>query len=118
MLPLHVLARGAAHDGGIQHPTLNGEAAFGEMLPGMAPCNRRPVDIQLSEAGAERHKDLRMVTDDFLRGTPLDKRPVEDLDNPAEVLPVRASCAYDRPAIAVENQTTREPLALALHEIA
>src|SRR4029450_3860157 len=84
MLPIHVLSLGAAHDVGIQHPALNGEAAFGEILPGMAAFNRRPADIQRIEAGAERHKDLRMVTDDFLRGTPLDKRPMKNLDNPAE----------------------------------
>src|SRR4029453_5493085 len=112
MLPIHVLSLGAAHDVGIQHPALNGEAAFGEILPGMAAFNRRPADIQRIEAGAERHKDLRMVTADFLRGTPLNKRPMKNLDNPAEVLPVRASCAHDRPAIAVEDQNTIEPLAL------
>src|SRR2546421_8689970 len=66
MLPIHLLPCRAAHATGIQHPALDAEAAFGEILPGMATRDGRPADGELIEAGTERDKDLRIVTDDVL----------------------------------------------------
>ena len=118
MLPIDVLPFGAAHHISIQHPALDSEAAFGEMLPGMAARDGRPADGALIEARAERDKDLRMVTDDFLGGAPLGKRLAHDLDNAAEILPLNAPRPDDGPAVAVEDENTIEPLARDLHQIA
>jgi hypothetical protein len=48
---IHLLAVRAAHDIGIEHATLDGKAAFRAILPGMALCRRRPLDIELAETG-------------------------------------------------------------------
>jgi hypothetical protein len=117
MLTIHVIICGAPHDVCIQHPTLDRKAAFGEMLPGMATLDRRPVDVQRLEAGTERHKDLRMVTHDFLGGSPLDEGLMKDLDHPTEILSLGAAGSHTRPAVAIEDEKTREPLALDLDQI-
>jgi len=118
MLAIHVRVCGAAYDVGIQHPALDGKAAFGEILPGMAACDGRPTDVELIEAGTERNKDLAMVTDHFLGSSPLDHRLVRDLDHLAEILPLDTSCSHDGPAVPVEDQNTVEPLVLDLDQIA
>jgi hypothetical protein len=51
LLVIHTLALWAAHDRGIQHPALDGEPAFGQVLPGMPLRDRRPLDAQLAETG-------------------------------------------------------------------
>jgi hypothetical protein len=99
----------AAYHIGIQHPALDSEVAFGEMLPGMAELDGRPEDVQLLEAGTERDKHLRMVADDCVGGSPLEDRLMEDLDNPGEILPFAALSPNNRPAVAVEKVLTASP---------
>jgi len=72
----------------------------------MATLDRRPVDVQLLEAGTERHKDLRMVTHDFRGGSPLDEGLMKDLDHPAEILPLGASRSHNGPAVGIEDENT------------
>ena len=72
------------------------------------------MDVPRLEAGTERHKDLRMVTHDFLGGSPLDEGLMKDLDHPTEILPLGASCSHNGPAVAIEDENTIEPLALDL----
>jgi hypothetical protein len=46
---MHLLALGAPHDRGIEHPALDRTAAFRTILPGLALRRRCPLDIQLAE---------------------------------------------------------------------
>jgi hypothetical protein len=48
----HLLALGATHDRGIEHPALDGKATFRPILPGMALRRRGPRDIELVETGS------------------------------------------------------------------
>ena len=83
----------------------------------MAFRDRRPLNRELFKTGLQRHEHRSMVTDDALRGTPLGDRLAEDLAQPREVLPVEAARPDDRPAIAVEDQDTIEPVAVVLDEL-
>ena len=56
VLPVHRFPIGAPGDIGIQHPALDGEAPFGEVLPGMSPFDRGPADAELLQTGTQRQK--------------------------------------------------------------
>ena len=59
-----------------------------------------------------------MVTDHFLRGTPLGQRLTKDLEDAREILPLKAAGADDGPTIAIKDQHTVEPLSVNLDQIA
>jgi hypothetical protein len=48
---LDLLTLCAADDRRIEHAALDRKAAFRALVPGMALCGRRPLDIQLAETG-------------------------------------------------------------------
>src|SRR5215813_7347915 len=59
-----------------------------------------------------------MITDDFLRGTPLRQRLTKDVEDTREILPLTASRPDDGPTIAIKDQHTIKPLSANLDQIA
>jgi hypothetical protein len=117
MLPIHRLPIGTAGHIGIEHPALDGEAPFGEVLPGMPPHNRGPADAELLQAGAQGQKHTRVVADDGVRRAPLRNRLAADLDHAGEVLSIETARAHNRPAVPVEQQEAIEPMPVDLDQI-
>ncbi len=118
MLLIHVLPLRTTDDVRIQHPALDGKAAFGQVLPRVALRDRRPLDRQLLKTGLQRHEHRPMITDDALRGTPPGDRLAEDLAQPREVLAVEAPDPHKGTAVAVEDQDAVQPLAIDVNEVA
>ena len=79
MLPIDHHPFGAADDIGIQHPALDGKAAFRQVLPGMSLGDRRPLIASGSRQRLQRHEYRAMITDDRLGGAPLRDGLAEDL---------------------------------------
>jgi hypothetical protein len=75
MLPIHRLPIGASCHIRVQHPTLDREAPFGEVLPRMSLGDRCPLDRRLRETGMQRHTHRPVVTDDCLRRPPIGPWP-------------------------------------------
>jgi Polyketide synthase dehydratase len=102
---------------GIQHPALDGEAPFGEVLPGMPPCNRGPANAERLQTGTQRQKHAGMITHDGIRRAPPRDRLAADLDDAGEVLSVEAAGSHKGPPIAVEQENTVEPMPLDCDQI-
>ncbi len=118
MLPIDHHPFGAADDIRIQHPALDGKAAFRQVLPGMPLGDRRPLNRELLKTRLQRHEYGAMITDDRLGGAPLLNGLAEDLDHPGEGLPVEAPGPDNSAAVAVEDEDAIEPLAVDLDQIA
>jgi hypothetical protein len=118
MLPIDHRPFGAAADIRIQHPALDGNAAFRQVLPGMPLGDRRPLNRERLKTRLQRHEYGAMITDDRLGGSPLLNGLAEDLDHPGEGLPVEAPGPDNGSAVAVEDEDAIEPLAVDLDEIA
>jgi hypothetical protein len=67
MLLIHARPLRAAHDIGSQQPALDRKATFGQVGPGMARGDRRPVHRELFKTGRHSHEHRSMVTDEALR---------------------------------------------------
>src|ERR1044072_6965288 len=114
---IHVLALRAAYNIGIEHAALDRKPTFGPVLPGMPLHGRRPLDIELAKTGGSRHKHRPMVTDHSLRATPLRERLSQDLNDPAEIVPLAAARPHHRTTVSIKNQHTIEPVPGNLDEI-
>ena len=117
VLPIPRLPIGAACHISIEHPAVDGEAPFGEVLPGMALGDRGPLDRQRSETGLQRDTHRPMITDDRLRRPPLGNGLPEDLDQRRDMLPIDAAGSHDRSAVAVEDEHAVEPAPVDLDQL-
>jgi hypothetical protein len=106
-----------AKDVGIQHPALDRETTFGQVLPGMALRDRGPLDRELFKTRLQRHKHHPMIADEALWGAPLSDGLAEDLAQPREGLPLEAAGPDNSPTVAIEDQYAIKPLAVDLDEI-
>jgi hypothetical protein len=90
---------------------------FGEVLPGMSPCNWGPANAERLQTGTQRQKHPGMITHDGMRRAPPGDRLAADLDDAGEVLSVEAAGSHKGPAIAVEQEDTVEPMPLDCDQI-
>jgi hypothetical protein len=102
----------------IQHPALDGEAPFSQVLPGVPSLDRGPADAELLQTGTQGEKHPRIVADDGVRYVALRNRLAADLHHPGEVLAIKAPGLHKGPALAIEQQNTIEPVSLDLNEVA
>jgi hypothetical protein len=109
-LPIHRFPIRAADHVGIQHPALDGEAPFGEVLPGMPSFDRGPADAELLQTGTQRQKHPGMITDAGLRCAPRRDRLAADLDYTGEILAIEAPGSHEGPTVAVEQENPIEPV--------
>src|SRR5262245_14005585 len=117
MPPIHLLPISTACHIGIEHPALDGEAPFGEVLPGMPPRNRGPANVEMLKAGAQGQKHPRVVADDGVRCAPLRDRLATDLDHAGEVLSIETARAHNGPTVPVEQQDAVEPVPANLDQV-
>ena len=117
MLPIDPLPIGTASHVGIEPPTLDGKAPFGEVLPRVTPGNRGPANAELLQTGAQRQKHPGMITDDGVRRAPLGNRLAADLHHAGEMLAIDAAGPHEGAAIAVTQEDAREPVPVELGQI-
>ena len=116
-LPIDPLPLGTAGHLGIEPPALDNEAsAFGQVLPGMPPCNGGPADAERLEAGTQGEKHSGVITDDRVRRAPLRDRLAAHLDHTGEVLAIEAPSSHEGPAGPVEPPDTVEPASIDLDQ--
>ena len=117
VLPIHRLPIGRSRYIGVQHAALDGEAPFGEVVPGMPAGNGGPADAELLQTGTQRQKHSGIITDDCLGRPPLGNGLAADLDDAGEVLPIETARAHKGPTVAVEQENAVEPMPLDLDQI-
>jgi hypothetical protein len=117
LLPIARLPSRAPRDIGLQHPALDRTAPCGEVLPGMPPGHRGPVDAERLEPGAQGEKYPGMVADHRVRRAPLGHGLAAHWHHPGEVLAIEAPSAHEGPAVAVAQQDALEPVSVDVGQI-